>query len=467
MTAIKAFIGIGLKSSPVFVSGASLVFFRMGFGLLMLISLTRFWLKGWIEAYYLTPTFHFTYAGLSWIKPWTAYGLPAWTLSVHCFLLCMCCVAIALGFYYRWACFLFFIGFSYLELIDKTFYLNHYYAISLFALLMCFLPLDQSLSYKIRSPMPLPRWALIVLRLQVGLIYFFAGVAKINGDWLVLAEPLRRWLPALASTPILGFFFTIPATAWLMSWSGMLFDVGIVFFLMSARWRRLAYGAVVIFHLLTALLFPIGLFPWLMMFMALIFFPADWPLRCLNSFFERFLGRPFVTERAKVFVFPQQAKVSVLPFSVSCFLGVFFALQVLMPLRHWAYPGNVLWTEEGFRFAWNVMLIEKTGWVEFHLKDPDSGRQWVDQATELTAFQQRMMSTQPDMILQYAHHLLEKHADTYPGLEVYADSYAALNGRPSQRLIDPHINLRHYGHNVWPKPALQSFIVPLLEPHQP
>lgn len=423
----------------------------------MLVSLIRFGLKGWIDAYYIAPTFHFTYAGLSWVKPWTAYGLPAWTLYAHWFILCLCCVAIVLGVYYRWACLLFFVGFSYLELIDKTFYLNHYYAISLFALLMCFLPLDQSFSWQERKPVPLPQWALTVLRLQVGLIYFFAGIAKINGDWLLLAEPLRRWLPALASTPVLGFFFLIPATAWLMSWMGMLFDVGIVFFLASPRWRHLAYAAVVSFHLLTALLFPIGLFPWLMMFMALLFFPADWPLR-LRAFLP---GRPFATVPGAKRALPDRRTYS-MSRSVACFLCLFFGVQTVMPLRHWAYPGNVLWTEEGFRFAWNVMLIEKTGWVEFVLKDPDSGKQWIDQSTELTPFQERMMSTQPDMILQYAHHLGATHARTYPRLEVYAESYAALNGRPSQWLVSPYTNLRDYGHNMWPKP----FIVPLQQSAQ-
>lgn len=451
MTAIKSFLAVWWRSQTEAVSGASLAFFRVGFAFLMLVSLLRFWSKGWIEAYYLTPTFHFTYVGFSWVKPWTAYGLPSWTLYAHVFVLSLCCCAIALGVFYRGACLLFFVGFSYLELIDKTFYLNHYYAISLFALLLCFLPLDQSLSWHHRKLNPQPQWVLIVLRAQVALIYFFAGLAKINGDWLLLAEPLRRWLPALASTPLLGFFFLIPATAWLMSWAGMLFDVSIVFFLCSPRWRKVAYALVLVFHLLTALLFPIGLFPWLMMFMALVFFPADWPLLFLKGLSQRL----FRYQRVSITIqtFPP------IPFLLRCFFIVFFMVQGLMPLRHWIYPGNVLWTEEGFRFAWNVMLIEKTGWVEFHLKDVDSGKSWVAQTAELTPFQQRMMSTQPDMILQYAHHLLLQNQETYPRLEVYAESYAALNGRPSQYLIDPQMNLRNYGNNIWPKP----FIVPLLD----
>ena len=43
-----------------------------------------------------------------------------------------------------------------------------------------------------------------------------------------------------------------------------------------------------------------------------------------------------------------------LPGLVVLFLGI----QFLLPLRHLLYPGNVNWTEEGFRFAWRVMLVE-------------------------------------------------------------------------------------------------------------
>ncbi len=428
------------------ICAASLVFFRVGFGLLMLWSLLRFWARGWIQAYYIDPAFHFTYSGLAWIKPWTAYGLPQWTLYAHVLVLCVACLAIAGGFFYRTACAVFFLGFTYLELIDKTFYLNHYYAISVLALLLCFLPLDQSFSLRVPRLLPLPQWPLWVLRIQVGLIYFFAGLAKINGDWLWAAEPLRRWLPAFSNTPWVGALFLMPVLPWLMSWVGMLFDLTIPFWMSHPRWRRYAYVAVLGFHLLTAWLFPIGLFPWLMMFLALVFFAPNWPLVFLKGPQTR-LGRPAIHFSEAVLLSPGRRWV----------LGLFLLWQCVMPLRHWMYPGNVLWTEEGFRFAWHVMLIEKTGWVEFTLKDPVSGRFWVLSPQDLTPFQQRMMSTQPDMILQYAHHLVAQRVQQYPHLEVYAESYAALNGRPSQLLIDPQVNLRDFDHNLWPKP----FLIPL------
>ncbi len=427
-------------TKDVVISGASLAFFRAGFGLIMLFGLLRFVARGWVQAYYVEPTFFFSYEGLEWIKPWTHYGLPSWTLYAHIGVLCLCSLAIAVGWHYRSACLLFFLGFSYLELIDKTPYLNHYYAMSVIAFLMCLLPLDKAYAWPVgfSTPQSLPRWPLRVLRGQVALIYIFAGLAKLNGDWLWRAEPLRRWLPALSGQFPMGWIFNIPATAWAMAWAGMLFDLVIVFFLWHRRSRPWAYGLVVVFHGLTALLFPIGLFPWLMMFLALLFFEPEWPLQVLKRYFGSFDNTPSSENVIKSDYSPSQKGLSLI---LSVMLTLFFTVQLILPLRHHLYPGNVLWTEEGFRFAWNVMLIEKTGWVEFTVKDPVSGRFWVEKGSDLTPFQQRMMSTQPDMILQYAHELGKRHRDQFPQVEVYVESYAALNGRPSQYLIRPDVNL--------------------------
>ena len=77
-----------------------------------------------------------------------------------------------------------------------------------------------------------------------------------------------------------------------------------------------------------------------------------------------------------------------------------------MPLRHLLYPGNVSWTEEGHRFAWHMMLREKSGRAIFTVTDPASGRVWrVRLSDHLTPRQIRKMSTRPDMLLQFAHYL--------------------------------------------------------------
>jgi hypothetical protein len=124
-------------------------------------------------------------------------------------------------------------------------------------------------------------------------------------------------------------------------------------------------------------------------------------------------------------------------------LSVFFLFQIISPLRSILYPGELLWNEQGYRFSWRVMLIEKTGYTTFKVVDNSSNKfQLIDNMEFLTPFQEKQMSFQPDMILEYAHYL----GDTFKkrgfnDVSVYADSYVTLNGRPSKRFIDPNVDL--------------------------
>jgi hypothetical protein len=134
-------------------------------------------------------------------------------------------------------------------------------------------------------------------------------------------------------------------------------------------------------------------------------------------------------------------------------LATFFALQLLVPLRHLAYPGDVLWTEEGYRYSWRVMLLEKSGTVLYRVSDPSSGRSWeVNPGDHLTTQQTRQMAFQPDMILDFAHHLRTKLARAgTPGVEIRVEAYVSVNGRPGALLIDPTVDLARAPRDLAPK----------------
>ena len=131
---------------------------------------------------------------------------------------------------YRISSILFFVLFTYFELLDATYYLNHYYFISCCAFLLIFLPahhafsLDQKL-FGWKPKKEVAAWTIYALRIQFTLLYFFAGIAKIQPDWLLEAMPLSIWLKARTDLPLIGPLFDYEATAYLMSWGGMLFDV--------------------------------------------------------------------------------------------------------------------------------------------------------------------------------------------------------------------------------------------------
>lgn len=407
---------------------ASLAFFRIAFGLLMAFSMARYLAKGWVSELLVAPTYTFPYWGFGWVK-----ALPEPFMTAHVVLLLVLALCVAAGFCYRIAMPAFFLGFTYLELIDKANYLNHYYLIAILAFLLSFFPANRTASVDVRINPRLKRDTvdsrfLTVLRLQVSFVYFFAGLAKVKADWLLNAQPLKIWLASGQNFPVIGPLFAYDWVAYLMSWSGALFDLGVPFFLLNRHTRKWAFAAVIIFHALTWKLFQIGMFPWVMIVAALIFFPPYWPRRVFPALF-----------RSKT----PAADESRLSRPLAILFVLHLAVQISLPLRHWLYPGNVCWTEEGFRFAWHVMLMEKTGSVEYRVTDPVSGKHWiVSPQTYLKPHQEKQMSAQPDMILQLAHHIADDFKSRgYPKVEVRADALASLNGRPFQKLIDETVNL--------------------------
>jgi hypothetical protein len=404
-------------------------------------STIRFWIKGWIETSYLQPSFHFKYFGFDWVSVLPGFG-TYWLYAV----LGISSVSLAIGLWSRTSAALVFVTFTYAEMIDQTLYLNHYYLVSLIALLLIFIPCGHfwsvdSYRQKSNHPSTVGAWAYWLLRFQIAAVYMSAGLAKLNPDWLMRGEPLHTWLQARADLPWVGQTLADPFTAMLMSWGGAFYDLFIVALLLWKPTRSFAYLTVIVFHCTVGLLFPIGVFPLLMIGVATIFFSPSWP--------RRWLGQTTVEPTPGRHLHP-----------IGITLASFFVTaQIVMPLRHLAYPGAVNWTEEGFRFSWRVMLIEKTGSVEFRVQTDSSKRAiTVFPRDELTDPQYKMMSTQPDFILQYAHHLRDQFESRgHTSVQVYADAWASLNGRPSQRLVDPTIDLAQEPWSIQPA----TWIVPL------
>lgn len=412
------------------IDAASLAAFRFLFGVMGFVLAVRFEAKGWVQSLLIAPTHHLHYAGFEWVgepAPLVLHGMFA--------VLALASLAIAVGVFYRIATVVFLVVFVWIELIDRALYLNHYYAITLMAFLLCVLPLGDGYSLdavrrggRWSDRFEVPKYALWAVRAQLGIIYFFAGVAKVQSDWLLRAEPMRTWLLARADFPVFGAWFTWPSTAYVMSWAGMMFDLSITFLLLARTTRVAAYMAVVGFHAATGAMFPIGMFPWLMIAWTLVFFEADWPRRLFR--FSR-AG----TTVGRMTSFSDSARTRV--------LAAFFALQIALCLRSFAYPGNVLWTYEGYDFAWHVMIAEKGAHAELVVVDRDTGaRSVVPASAYYTQQQARLMSEEPALIVQFAHVV----ADDFRGhgvrnVAVYARSYAALNGRHPQVFVDPRANL--------------------------
>ncbi len=458
------------------VPSSSLAFYRILFGALMLFSTSRFLLNGWVYDFYIAPKYHFSYLGFGWIP------YPNATVLYFIFsMMLVACVGIILGFFYRISALTFFILFTYVELLDKTTYLNHYYFVSLIALLMIFLPANRFFSLDtyygfVPAQKTVPNWTIAILKFQMGIVYVFAGIAKLEPDWLLNAQPLKYWLHTSHHWPIVGDLLKQDWVAYFFSWFGCLYDLLIVFFLLNTKTRNVAYVFVIIFHLTTWLLFPIGVFPWVMMAGTTIFLSVNFHERVLNFLRLRWLRLRSIGRQRLAVDAAATGELEIATKNISTnqsydkskiinyLLAIYITIQILVPFRYLLYPGNLFWTEQGFRFSWRVMLMEKTGYAEFYLVDPNTKAEWnVETENHLTRTQEKMMSTQPDMILQYAHHLHDIYQDTtlylgdksftFKEPEVHAEIYVTLNGRPSQLYVAKKHNLavleNNLSHRFW------------------
>ncbi|HEY3493183.1 MAG TPA: HTTM domain-containing protein [Polyangiaceae bacterium] len=440
------------------VDAAWLVAFRVLFGLTFAFSMQRFLANGWVERFFVTPGFHFKYWGFEWVEP-----LPNPYMAWLFVALGVLALAIAAGAAFRFSAFAFAVGFSYVQLIDVSTYLNHYYLAALLAFLLALSPAHRSfsvdawLSKRFGRPAPatapperpaVARAWLFLFRFQIGVVYTFAGLAKAQSDWLIHAQPLRIWLGTVTDLPLLGPLVTLPVVPLLFAWSGFLFDTTIVAFLLWNRTRPFAYAVVIVFHVLTRVLFPIGMFPVIMVLSALVFFPPEWPRRLLARARSRLGAR---RTRTATLPPPSPAAPAFGPLGppsrwalgALAFGAVYCALHLALPLRYLAYGGNVLWHEQGMRFSWRVMLRAKGGSTTFLVKSPEQGRRfYVEPRDYLTRMQEYEMSSQPDLIVQLAHHIRDDYSRRgFGSVEVYANSRVSLNGRRSVPFLDPSVDL--------------------------
>lgn len=420
-----------------------LVVLRIALGLLMMVEVHHYFIYNRIYRYYAEPSFYFTYYGFDFLHPLPLDGMIALFYFIAVLGFC-----IAIGLFYRLSMALLWLCFTYVFLLDQAQYLNHFYLISLLTLLMIFIPAHRALSIdawlfpSLRSGTA-PAWALWLVRGQMAVVYVFGGIAKLNGDWLH-GEPLRLWLSERPHFPILGPLFNQEWMALLFTYGGLLFDLFIVPLLL---WRRTRIPALIVaigFHITNSQLFNIGIFPWMAIAITLLFLPPHWfalpKLKTLPSHSYR----------------PSRL--------IATLFVLYLAVQALLPLRHFLYPGDVSWTEEGHNLSWHMRLRDKEGQTFFVAADPVTGSSVpIDALDYLTERQQEQMAHRPDMILQFAHFIDEElQRQGYGDVQVYVWSLVSLNTRPPQLLIDPTVDLSEESRNL----GVKDWILPLMQPLQ-
>ncbi len=390
-----------LMSRP--VSGASLGIFRLTFGTVIfyegLYYLGFTWNNptstNYIDTFYTGKhiLWNVPYPGFSWIKP-----LPEPLMTGLFVVLTIAGLLVALGVLYRLAIIGVFLCFSYINLMDAWTYLNHHYLACMIAMMLAFMPADRRFSLRrqfarltgrkgrtVRREIPF--WNLFLLRGQMFIVYFYAGVAKINPDWLA-GEPIRMWfrqpdtmryLEPYVSSPVLQAIRTFLAeeyTIWAIVYGGMIFDLAIGFLLVFRRTRLMGFLLFLGFHTFNYFQFKIGAFPVMAVCLTMIFFDPDWPDRARRWFSKPTFSKPnWRWLVGGVLVLPpvgavlgwkfsptplsaDRRRMRLAPWTAALVL-TWLGIQTVVPLRHFFIPGNSSWTEEGSMLSWHMMLRTK------------------------------------------------------------------------------------------------------------
>ncbi|WP_411823127.1 HTTM domain-containing protein [Leptospira sp. 'Mane'] len=399
-----------------------LIHLRMIYGLLGIVLVTRYLYNGWIEEYFLLPKMFFPH--LFPIDP-----LPNPWPYLHAGILLLLSVLICLGINTRWVLLIFLPFFFAFHFFDRTIFLNHYYLFLLFGCLLLLSPL-------IKKNGTVSFLWILIFRVQILIPYFFGGIAKINSEWLFEGRPLHIWFSRFEDVPILGSYLALKETAILVSWLACIFDLTIPFFLALPATRNIAYIFAVGFHFLTGLFFPIGIFPWMMPLLGLVLFSPETHKKIAEHIYHIFpiFSRQEKHHKIKTFF---MERTSIL------LCGFLFCFEIFLANRHWFYPGNLFWTEEGFRFSWNIMVVEKAGYAEFWMQTKEE-RIPIQLQDHLTEYQIRMMTYQPDMIEQFAHYLksryIQNNSDAQE-VQIYADVFVSINGKSPRRLVKKNYDL--------------------------
>jgi hypothetical protein len=175
------------------VDGSSLAIVRIAMGAVGLLSAGRIVAYGWIEELYAGPRHRFTYLGFGWVPQPSVGQMTALVAG-----LAVASTGLLVGWRTRASAVGFVLALGWIELIDATTYLNHYWFLTLIGLVAVVAPLGRSMSLDARragGPRTVAVGWVWLLRFQVGVVYAFAGLAKLHGDWLLRGLPLGLWLP--------------------------------------------------------------------------------------------------------------------------------------------------------------------------------------------------------------------------------------------------------------------------------
>lgn len=426
------------------IDNAQLLVFRVFYGILVCFECFGAIGTGWVRRTLIDPEFTFSFIGFEWLQP-----LPGNGMYIYFLVMGLMGVLITVGYKYRFSALTFAIMWTGVYLMQKTSYNNHYYLLMLLAYIMAFLPANKNLSVDahfnktIRSDWMYNyvRWIII---LQLFIVYTYASLAKLYGDWFDFSviDVLMR---GKKDYYLIGELLQEKWIHKMIAVFGILFDLLVVPALLWKPTRKIAFGASIFFHLFNSYVFRIGIFPYLSLAFIVFFFEPQ----TIRRIFLKQHEPNILREESK----PKNHKW------LLGVLGIYFMVQLVLPLRHHTFPDDVLWTEEGHRLSWRMMLRSRNGSTTVYTVDKETQKRTVVQLDDyLTKKQRRKVACYPDFTWQFAQHLKKEYAKKGQDIEVYVKSRVKVNQGKYHEFIDPEVDLasvpwKHFSHNEWIRPS--------------
>ncbi len=422
------------------IDNAPLILFRMFFGLIFVCESFGAIFTGWVRINLVEPQLTFSHIYMEWLQP-----LPGNGMYYYFIVMGLAAVGVMLGYRYRLSIILLTLLWAGVYYMQKTSYNNHYYLMLLICLYMCFMPAHRYASLDVKSGRVTQKLTMFaacsyLFIIQITILYFYATVAKFYPDWLD-GTFSKNLYAGLTNSP--EFFKKIFAEPWFymsITYLGILFDGLIVPLLFWKKTRNFAVIISLVFHLFNSFTLHIGVFPYFALSFAVFFYDPD-------DIRKRFFKKKPVAELDATA--PEK-----IPVGIMSFLTVFLVFQLLLPLRHWVIPGDVLWTDEGHRLSWRMMLRQRGGYTNYTVEDKATGERWRYQLEERLEQKQQSRLTSPDMIWQMAQYIKKEYAELGQDVSVFADSWVSINQRPYSVFINPTVDLaavnwNYFGHNEW------------------
>ena len=417
----------------------SLAIFRIGFGIVMMVEVLRFYLYGFIENLFIKQDFHFKYTYFHWVE--APSGNNTYLLFLCIFISAF---LVAVGLFYRIASILLFLSYTYFFLIDEAYYNNHFYLIVIVSFLIIFVPLGKFWSLdcylrKIPQKKHIESFWLWVMRTPMSIVYVYGGIAKFDQDWISGIAPKILLTKANKGTflePLMRYEWT----AHFYAWSGMLFDLFVPFAILYKKTRWWAFAAACMFHINNAFVFDIGIFPYLALFLTLLYLESNYPKyfvpKKLQLYLSNIYSKNIIYEKGVDWETPANR------FCVSV-IGILFFIQLIFPLRHFLYPGNTTWHREGHKFSWRMMLSERKSEYLFYAQHPKTrDKRYIEIEQFLNPIQIKALPSRPNLILEFAHMVdgvIQKNTRFDP--IITAEIKMSLNQSEYQYFFDPSKDL--------------------------